>query len=101
MAESTIARDTTVVVSPHQVSTTLGQEAVILGAEAGQYFGLNEVGARIWELVQTPVRVSEICAALCEEYEVSAAQCEQDVLVLLNELRAKGLLDVRTDAGAA
>jgi len=96
MVESAIAPDTTVVVSPQQVSTSLGEEAVILGAEAGQYFGLNAVGARIWELVQEPVRVSAICATLCEEYEVTAEQCERDVVALLTDLRDKGLLDVRT-----
>jgi hypothetical protein len=91
----------TVVVSPHQVSTSLGNEAVILGADAGQYFGLNEVGARIWELVQTPVLVSAICETVCAEYEVAPENCERDVLELLGDLRAKGLLDVRADAGAS
>lgn len=99
MAGATITRDTTVVVSAQQVSTALGNEAVILGAEAGQYFGLNEVGARVWELVQQPARVDSICAAICDEYEVSAEQCERDVLELLGELSDKGLLDVRAELG--
>lgn len=92
---SRLVPGSTVVVSPHQVSTSLGHEAVILGADAGEYFGLNEVGARIWELVQQPVLVSEICAALCAEYEVQPAECERDVLELLGELKERGLLDVR------
>jgi hypothetical protein len=100
MVESRIAPDVTVVVSPNQVSTSLGNEAVILGADAGQYFGLNEVGARIWELVQEPVLVSAICAAVCAEYEVAEDECERDVLELLGQLRAKGLLDVRGTARA-
>jgi hypothetical protein len=100
MGDSTIAPDTTVVVSPQQVSTTLGDEAVILGGESGQYFGLNHVGARIWELLQQPVRVASICATVCDEYDVSAEQCERDVIGLLTELHAKGLLDVRGEANA-
>ncbi|HEX5656406.1 MAG TPA: PqqD family protein [Polyangiales bacterium] len=99
MADAAIALSTTVVVSPNQVSTSLGHEAVILGADAGEYFGLNEVGARVWELVQQPVQVSAICAALCDEYEVQAAECERDVIELLAEMRERGLLDVR-DASA-
>ncbi|MDB4991379.1 MAG: hypothetical protein JWN04_6557 [Myxococcaceae bacterium] len=101
MVELRIAPDVTVVVSPNQVSTSLGHEAVILGADAGEYFGLNEVGARIWELVQEPVRVSAICAVVCAEYQVSEADCERDVIELLNELRAKGLLDVRRESSAS
>lgn len=100
MSEAQIAADTTVVVSPHQVSTTLGDEPVILGAEAGEYFGLNEVGAKIWELVQQPVQVSEICAAVCAEYAVEPAQCERDVIELLRALEERGLLDVRSPASA-
>jgi hypothetical protein len=100
VTESTIATSTTVVASPAQVSTTLGDEAVILGGDSGQYFGLNQVGARIWELVQQPVQVARICAVVCDEYAVSAEQCERDVLDLLRELRAKGLLDVRGEPGS-
>jgi hypothetical protein len=99
MADAPIALETTVVVSPNQVSTSLGHEAVILGADAGEYYGLNEVGARVWELVQQPVQVSAICAALCAEYEVQTDECERDVLELLTDLRGRGLLDVR-DASA-
>src|ERR1700712_1933979 len=101
MVELRIAPDVTVVVSPNQVSTSLGHEAVILGADAGQYFGLNKVGARIWELVQEPVRVSAICAAVCAEYQVAEADCERDVIELLSELRAKGLLNVRGEPSAS
>lgn len=101
MNMTAITRDTLVVVSPNQVSTSLGDEAVILGAEAGHYFGLNAVGARVWELVQSPIRVAEICARLCDEYEVTADECEQDVLALLTQLREKGLLDVAREPGAS
>ena len=101
MVESRIAPDATVVVSPNQVSTSLGSEAVILGADAGQYFGLNEVGARIWELVQHPVLVSAICSAVCAEYQVAEDECERDVIELLTELRSKGLLDVHAAAHAS
>lgn len=98
--DESIGPSATVVVSPHQVSTSLGDEAVILGADAGQYFGSNEVGARVWELVQKPIQVSAICSALCAEYEVGADECERDVLALLTELRAQGLLDVRSASSA-
>jgi hypothetical protein len=101
MVESRIAPNVTVVVSPNQVSTSLGSEAVILGADAGQYFGLNEVGARIWELVQQPVLVSAIRDVLCAEYQVAADECERDVIELLSALLDKGLLDVRGAASAS
>lgn len=97
MAEISLA--STVVVSPRQVSTELGNEVVVLGAEAGQYFGLNEVGARVWALVQKPSQVRAVCEAIVAEYEVTPAQCERDVLALLEDLKAKGLIHVEAELG--
>lgn len=89
-----------VVASTNQVSTTLGEQAVILGADAGKYFGLDQVGARVWELAQTPTSVAALCATICSEYDVDAETCQRDVLELLNELSSNGLLDVREPSGS-
>ena len=47
-----------------QVSCELGDEAVILNLEDGAYYGLNEVAARVWKIVQEPRTVGEIRDAL-------------------------------------
>jgi hypothetical protein len=100
MAKSPITVSSEVVASKNQVATQLGSEVVILGVEIGKYFGLNEVGARVWALVQAPSKVSAICAAVVEEYDVDPAECERDVLELLTELESKGLIDVASPPGA-
>lgn len=84
-----------VVVSNDQISSNLSGEAVILNLNSGVYFGLNEVGASIWNLLQKPISVGEIRDAMVEEYEVEIAQCEQDLLSLLENLLAAGLIEVR------
>ena len=99
-AGAPITASSTVVVSASQVSTSIGDEAVILGAEAGQYFGLKDVGARVWELVQEPQQVEALCAVICTEYEVAPEECERDVIALLSDLHARGLLDVRPEPSA-
>lgn len=81
-------------VSPDQVSSQLGDEAVILNVKTGIYYGLNEVGARIWSLIQEPIRFDAIVQALLEEYDVEAGQCEEDVQNLLQEFLAAELIDV-------
>lgn len=98
MAEITLA--STVVVGPRQVSTELGDEVIVLGAEAGQYFGLNEVAARVWALLQTPITVAALCDGILAEYEVERAACQADVLSLLHDLHARGLIDVRAEVGS-
>jgi hypothetical protein len=100
MTRRAVTLGDTVVVSPHQVSTALGRETVILGVETGHYLGLNEVGARIWDMVQQPVRVSALCEAIMDEYEVTSSECSADVLQLLRELEDKGLIHVQVAAGA-
>lgn len=95
-----ITLSSTVVVGPRQVSTELGDEVVVLGAEAGQYFGLNEVAARVWTLLQAPITVAALCDGVLAEYEVDQEQCRADVLELLRDLLAKGLIDVRAEVGS-
>jgi len=87
-----------VVVSQDQVSCELGGEAAILNLKAGVYYGLNEVGARIWKLIQEPKRVSEIHDTILEEYQVEPGQCEADVMVLLRDFLDNGLIEERNES---
>ena len=89
--------DSYVVHSGDQVSTALGDEAVILGLHDGVYYGLDTVGARVWALLAAPRRVSDLVAAVAAEFDVTTERCERDVLALLEELAAQGL--VRESSG--
>lgn len=81
-----------------QVSTELDGEAVILHLKSGIYYGLNSAGARVWNLIQEPITVSDIRDAILKEYEVEPDLCERDVLALLDELAAHGLVQVRDES---
>jgi Coenzyme PQQ synthesis protein D (PqqD) len=58
------------------------------------------VGARIWELVQTPRRVGELRDRIVAEYDVEPPEAERDLLDLLADLARRGLVDVRHDGRA-
>jgi hypothetical protein len=77
------------------VSCSLGDEAAILNLKNSIYYGLNPVGTRLWNLVQQSRSVCEIRDTLLQEYDVEAAQCERDLLDLLEKLREQGLIEVR------
>ena len=94
-------RESWVVVSDEQVSTSLGDEAVILGMRDGVYYGLDKVGARIWTLLATPHRVSDLVRAVSNEFEVSPEQCERDVLALLGDLSERELIREHRGEGDA
>lgn len=89
-----ISLDSVVSVSAEQVSCDLEGEAAILDLKSGTYYGLDEVGATIWNLVARPTAVSAIRDVLLARYEVDTERCEQDLLVLLGELREHGLIQV-------
>jgi len=80
-----------------QVSSDLGGEVAILHLEAGMYYGLEEVGARIWNLIQEPRPVEEIRDILVSEYEVEPDRCESDLIVLLTRLADEGLIEVKDE----
>ena len=85
---------TRVVVAKGQLSQELKGEAVVLDAHRGVYYGLDPVGSRIWQLMQNPKLVREIRDAILAEYEVESRQCEKDLLSLLHQLAANGLIEV-------
>lgn len=89
---------TIVVVAEGQVSCKLADEAAILDLKSDVYFGLNAVGARIWQLIQEPRMVSEVCSILLEEYDVEPERCRHDLVALLQELAAHGLIEVKDDS---
>ncbi len=95
-----ISKETVVAAAPEQVSCDLAGEAAILDLKSGVYYGLDAVGARIWELIQQPKAVSEVHAALLEEYEVESERCLSDLLSILQSLSDNKLIEVR-DAGDA
>src|ERR1700733_3353853 len=51
----------------------VGDQGVILNINANRYHSLNTVGARIWELLETPQTAGELCSHLLEEFEVDGA----------------------------
>jgi coenzyme PQQ synthesis protein D (PqqD) len=83
-----------VTASRQQASRQLGEETVILHFTRGMYFGLNAVGARVWALLETPTRVSDIHAAILEEFDVDSETCARDVLALLEQLSDRELIEV-------
>jgi len=72
----------------------VGDEVVVLDLLGGEYFGLPDVGARIWELLLDGKSLPQTMEAITEEYEVTRATAELDLLRLVTELQAKGLLVV-------
>lgn len=86
-----------VVASKDQLASEIGGETVILGLTAGRYYGVDSVGARVWQLVQEPASVGDLRAKIVAEYEVDPERCEADLLQLLQQMADAGLVEIRSD----
>lgn len=89
---STMGLEHIVVASRDQVAADLADEVIILGMTDGVYYGVDGVAARIWAMVQQPVRLADVVRALVAEYDVDEARCSADALAFVAELEARGLV---------
>jgi hypothetical protein len=89
-----IELDTVVTHSEDLVSCELDGEVVLMSIANGSYFRIDEIGSRIWALLEEPRRVRDLCDQLMREFDVAREQCESDVLNFLNEMRADQLIEV-------
>jgi hypothetical protein len=72
------------------LSAKVGDELVMMSTEKVNYIGLTEVGARIWQMLDTPRDVDAICAQLLKEYDIAPDACRAEIDVFLNELVKHG-----------
>lgn len=74
--------------------TTVDETAVLLNTKTNQYFSMDDVGARFWELLKAGHSLREIHQTLLTEYEVASVTLEHDLLELLSHLKESGLVEV-------
>jgi hypothetical protein len=77
----------------------LGGEAVLLNLASGTYFGLDEVGTRMWQLMSEHRSTDKVIEAMLEEYEVEESVLQSDLDKLVKDLTDNGL--VKLDAPEA
>ncbi|MEO9131206.1 MAG: PqqD family protein [Sphingomonas sp.] len=76
------------------LSARVGDEIMMMSPEHGKYIGINEVGARIWELIEAPRDVATVCEELQREFEVSSEVCKAEVDSFLAEMEKHGAIIV-------
>lgn len=88
----------TIALSPDVISQEVSGETVLLDLESENYFGLDEVGTRIWQLIKETNDLNAIFNTLLEEYEVTEERLQQDITVLLTEIEGLGLITLQAAA---
>ena len=75
-------------------ASDLDGEKVMMNLDKGEYFMMNEIGSRIWDIIENPVKVDEVVVTLLSEYEVDRETCENTVLEFLGRLNNAELITV-------
>jgi hypothetical protein len=76
------------------LSAEVDGEAVLMNVEKGFYFGLDDIGSDVWRRLEQPVGIAALAAALAEDYDGDPAVIEADVIALLSDMAANGLVEV-------
>ena len=75
------------------VAREVSGEMVLLDLESGQYFGLDPVGGRVWELLsEKPHALSELCDAIEAAFDAPRERIETDLLALAGQFEEAGLI---------
>lgn len=74
--------------------TSMGEDAVLLHIERGDYYSLNKVGARLWALADGTKSIEELARIITDEFEISQSQAVSDVAELVEQLAKEDLVKV-------
>lgn len=103
MAGRQISEESTIVASRKVPFTQVQDEMLGIDYNQGYCYGLNSSGARIWQLIQTPISVAELVRRLAGEFDVDSNLCQRQALEFLDQLADSGLAEfaVARTSGAA
>lgn len=95
-----MVRDDAWIAARDVVTTEIGEGLALLNLNTNEYFSLNDVGAYVWEVLQSPRQRDEIVQAVTEKYEVAPEVCAPDVDLLLEDLRNAALAEQQLGVAA-
>ncbi len=72
------------------MAAKVGEEIVMMSVQKGNYIGLSPVGARVWELLDTPQSLDALCAQLEKEFDVPPDVCHAEVETFIDQLVKHG-----------
>lgn len=79
-------------VSPSVVSRQVGEETMLMDLQSGTYFGLDPIGARVWQAIENGEDCTTLGAMLAGEYDAPAEQIDSDIAALLDKLSEQKLI---------
>ena len=85
--------------NPDWLSVRVGDELVMMSITSGDYIGLTETGAAIWEWIGTPRALGSICEELGRTFEVAPDKCRSEVETFVARMEERGAILRRAPDG--
>lgn len=79
--------------NPDMIAANLDGDLVMMNEKLGRYYGISGVGARAWELLETPATIDDLVQTICQEYEIDTATCQQDITRFAQDLMKVNLIE--------
>jgi len=76
------------------LSSDMDDELVMMDLESNNYYGLNKVGKDIWEKIEEPTTLEELCSDLIKKYNVSFDKCKEDITPFLEKLQEMNIVKI-------
>ena len=89
-----MSSDPRVTRSPDALAAEVGDEIVLLNMATGYFHQLNAMGSYLWNRLDEPLTVSELCRSALDDFEAEAEVCRRDVDGFLQELQEAGLVEI-------
>ena len=94
--ENSLTLQSVVSRNPEIIHSAMDDEVVMMSVDQGLFFGLDKIGAHIWEILETPKTGEEVISLLLSQYDVNRDQCENDTLRFLNNMLDKKVILIHT-----
>lgn len=93
MTLTTFSSTTLLQRNPDMVAADLDGDLVMMNEKLGRYYGISGVGARAWELLETPASVDDLVNSICQEYDIDSETCYRDITQFAQDLMKVNLIE--------
>jgi Coenzyme PQQ synthesis protein D (PqqD) len=83
------------IIPSHITARQLGDETMVIDPISGAYFGLDPIGARVWQLIEEGLSFGDICDTMLDEYDVARDALQRDILELASKLLGQKLITMQ------
>ena len=91
---TSVSLSSTITKSDNFIESNVDDETIFMHLDEGEFLSTKSTGQRIWQLLDQPASVSEICVSLMKEFEVSEAECQEQTLAFVQSLAYANLVEV-------